>query len=360
MDRINKLILTPFLAIAIMTGAAAFSPKARAASDDVCQGFPIKQRITRLGGPNAFAEGATMNSVADLQDLFNKYETDIRQVLETQGMSEVSDSLFEAVANGQGISEGIVNPGDTFEWMAWRKQGKPTTTSPTCLATSTYYDSFDIRVQTEDDNQITTHTFTAPKICLNLALVNVEKATKPAPEPAAEAPQYSDPSCSISASAYEVQATEPIEINVTGYWARDTGEGIQVEVVNSEGVTVASVPPPYPATVTLDKAGTYTLRGLATNEAGATATCETQVLAERKRRWTLRPFFAYVNPSNDDIQQSRVRPNGVLERSTLSFGGGAGAGISAEYHFTDLIGLEGAVIFAQLDSRFMLDLDEAW
>lgn len=273
--------------ILVFTGAvmaAMMSPPVQAASDDVCEGVPIKQRISRLGGPNSFSEGAVAGSVAELESLFARYQGDLRQVLESQGMAEVADPLFNAIASRQGITEGTVAPGDRFQWMAWRKRGEPTTTSPVCLATDRTYESFEIQVQSEGANEISTHTFSVPKICLNLALVGTQTAAKPAPAP-------------------------------------------------------APVPEPEPA-------------------APAPAP-EAAAPVEDERRWTLRPFFAYVNPS-DDIKQSRVRPNGVSEQSTLSFGGGAGAGISAEYHFTDRLGLEVAAIIAELDSRFMFDLDEAW
>ena len=50
----------------------------------------------------------------------------------------------------------------------------------------------------------------------------------------------------------------------------------------------------------------------------------------------------------------------VNERSDLRLNSGEGLGLSLEYRFNERIGIEGGVDFAQLDSTFMFDLDEAW
>jgi len=347
--RVMFLALVTLIALAFIVGPRA----AHATSHEICAGFPIKQRISRLGGPNSFSQGAQANTIAELQNLFTNYENDLRQVLIDNGMADVADPLFSAVANGEGIGEGTVTPGDSFEWMAWRKRGKPTTTSPACLAGDESYDTFEIAVQTESEQTVATHSFTIPKICLNLAFNGTQVTDKPAMAPAPPPPPA--PSCSITVSPASTTVDTPVEVNVTGTW-----DSITVDVIDESGATVMSVPPPYPSAVTFDKPGAYTLTGTATNEAAETATCEARVVAERVARWTIRPFVAFLDPTGDRAHTQRVRPDGVVEQSTQSFGAEPGVGISAEYHFSDRLGLEVALIAANLDSRFMFDLDDAW
>ncbi|MDH3378659.1 MAG: outer membrane beta-barrel protein [Gammaproteobacteria bacterium] len=329
---------------------------ASAATNDVCAGFPLKNRVNALGGRNSLSEGSQANSVADLQSLFIKYEDDLRQILVENGLADAAEPLFGAVANGEGISEGTVTPGDSFQWMAWRKRGKPASTNPTCLAGDQSYDTFEIEVPTDSGQNITTHSFTVPKICLNLAYNGSDTAAKPVAAAAPAPAPVAAPNCAITVDPASAQVDMPIEVAVSGSWQ---GGDIAVEVLDGTGVQVMTVAPPYPNTVTFSEPGTYTLRGTATNSAGASAICETQVVVDRVARWTLRPFLALLYPTGDDFTESST-PGGVLRASNDSFDDGFGAGISAEYHFSDRLGLEAALILAGLDSEYMLDIGERW
>ncbi|MCP3667281.1 MAG: hypothetical protein GY696_33105 [Gammaproteobacteria bacterium] len=167
------------------------SAEAKAAN---CADVPTKNHVSRLGGPNAFAEGKTVNSLAQLQDLFKKYADDLAAVLDSQGLSELAGPLFSAVSSGSGISESAVKPGDKLEWMAWRRGGKggrPTVSSPVCMATSESYDSYNIDVAVDEGGDIVTYSIVVPKICLNMALAGVNRskaAAKPVAKTAAVAP----------------------------------------------------------------------------------------------------------------------------------------------------------------------------
>jgi hypothetical protein len=169
----------------LMLGFVAVIP---AQAADECAAFPIENRISQLGGSRtSFAEGAQVNSVASLQSQFVNYESDIRQVLDSHGLSHVADALMDSVARGEGLSEGAVQPGDDFEWMAWRREGRPVSTVPVCLNTTRSYDTYDVAVTMDEGATMTTYYFTIPKICMNIAYVGSETVTKPvaaAPAPA--------------------------------------------------------------------------------------------------------------------------------------------------------------------------------
>ncbi len=351
--RLTAVIMT----ICAVAAALLIAPApAVAAANDVCAGFPLKNRINALGGRNSLSEGSQANSVAELQTLFIKYEDDLHQILVESGMADAAEPLFNAVASGEGISEGTVTQGASFQWMAWRKRGKPATTSPTCIAGDRSYDSFEIEVPTDSGQNITTHSFTVPKICLNLAYngsaVAADLLIAPAPAPTPVAA----PNCAITVDPASAQVNMPVEVTASGSWE---GGDIAVEVLDGTGAQVMTVAPPYPNTVTLSEPGTYTLRGTATNSAGASAICETQVVVDSVARWTLRPFLAYLHPSSDAFVETSTQ-DGVPRSSHDTFDDGFGAGISAEYHFSDQLGLEAALIFANLDSEYMLDIGEQW
>ena len=351
--RLTAVIMT----ICAVAAALLIAPApASAATNDICAGFPLKNRVNALGGRNAISEGSQANSVADLQTLFIKYEDDLRQILVDNGLADAAEPLFGAVASGEGISEGTLTPGDSFQWMAWRKRGKPASTNPTCMAGDRSYDSFEIEVPTDSGQNITTHSFTVPKICLNLAYNGSDTTAKPAVAAVPVPIPVAAPNCAITVDPASAQVNMPVEVAVSGSWE---GGDIAVEVLDGTGAQVMTVAPPYPNTVTLSEPGTYTLRGTATNSAGASAICETQVVVDSVARWTLRPFLAYLHPSSDAFIETSTQ-DGVHRSSHDSFDDGVGGGVSAEYHFSDRLGLEVALILANLDSEYMLDIDDLW
>lgn len=171
----------------VLSGGLVFTMQAHAAGE--CDAFPIENRIQSLGGAQtSFAQGTVLDSGETLRAQFSKYEADVRTVLASHGLDHVADALLNAVASGEGISEGTANPGDDFQWMAWRRKGEATTTAPVCLETSQTYDTYEIAVSIDDGNSITTHRFSLPKVCMNIAYLGAESTPKPAPAPIPAAP----------------------------------------------------------------------------------------------------------------------------------------------------------------------------
>jgi len=180
----SKVTCGTRLASVVVLAVAGLAGAGNALAAELCESFPIENRIARLGGSQtSFAEGTYIDSQETLRQQFTKYEADIRRILAQHQLDHVADALFETVASGEGITEGAVRPGDDFEWIAWRRRGDPVTTVPVCLTTSEDYDSFDVAVAMDEGEQITTYHFTIPKICMNIAYLGSESAAKPAPPP---------------------------------------------------------------------------------------------------------------------------------------------------------------------------------
>ena len=115
----NICVVALGLAVALVAGPVT--------ADDACQGHTKRQRLTKLGGPNAF--GSAVNTMAELQQAFETRRDDIVFLLETQGLIDAAPGLFEAVREGR-VVERNLNRGETFRWMAYRWTSKKGSLSP--------------------------------------------------------------------------------------------------------------------------------------------------------------------------------------------------------------------------------------
>ena len=94
------------------------------AQDDGCQGGERVLTVTAFGRPQTTFSREPAATEADLQRLFEKYESDLRKVLELADWEGDPDALFAAVKAG-GAEERSMPPGTEFGWMAFRKKGEP-------------------------------------------------------------------------------------------------------------------------------------------------------------------------------------------------------------------------------------------
>lgn len=317
----------------------AWSNLSSAQDQSLCEAYPLEQRLTALGGRySSISEGVYADSVSHFQELFAKYQTDFRQVLSAQGMSDVADALFAQVARGEGISDTSVKPGDSLEWMALRRKGEPGTVSPVCMATEQAYDSYRVEVPVDKGDSIETYSFVVPRICMNLAYTGKQTTSKPAP-----------PSCGITAPT-EVVAGEPFEVNVSGNWKEAS-----VSVIYEQDQVITTLAASYPQSMSLDKPGLYRLRAEVSNQGSEVAHCETQVLVNRDTAWTIRPFFAAIRTDDDEIVN---RDNGL--RSAFQTNSGFGGGVGVEYHLNDRFGIEARLVFGWPEARLNVDTETQW
>lgn len=227
-----------------------------------------------------------------------------------------------------------------------------------------FADRFDTTYRFEATNSapgtttVETYTFVIPKVCLNLAFDGVttteetgaaatcsESATvDPCPRPQVEltAPE-------------EALAREPFPVSATGNGA------LALQVTCPEGETLEYDSPSSPVSgdPTCRRAGEAGVSATVTTEFGDTATATDTVNVLRNSAWTIRAFGGPLS-GDDFFMTNRIRSNGVNERTKLKVEDGFLAGVGAEYHFNDRVGLEGALLLGNLDSTFILDLNDDW
>ena len=92
--------------------------------DNGCQGGDRVAAVTAFGRPQTTFSREPAATEADLQRLFVQYEDDLRKVLELAGWNGDPDQLFAAVRAGE-ATEVSLSPGTEFEWLAFRKGGRP-------------------------------------------------------------------------------------------------------------------------------------------------------------------------------------------------------------------------------------------
>lgn len=118
-------------------------------AQEVCQGFDKEQQIMRLGSRNAFSKDG-VKSPADLETQLREDRASLEAVLGDHGLGHLTDAFLAAVA-GNGLSERNIERGESFEWMALRKDGKPTTTGRVCFASSRTFDAYVVEVEETDE-----------------------------------------------------------------------------------------------------------------------------------------------------------------------------------------------------------------
>lgn len=95
---------------------------------------------------------------------------------------------------------------------------------------------------------------------------------------------------------------------------------------------------------------------------GYEAACSASAVLTREpfnARWILRGFGGPVSAKGDEYRLTEV-VDGVEERTELHLGSGTLFGLSAEYLFSNRLGVEAAVMSGDLDSGWMFDRGELW
>ncbi len=250
--------------------------EAAAAADPVCKGYPTVRRVGSLGGRNTFSKQPA-NTQEALRSLFVLHESEIRQVLASQGAGDLADGLFQAVASGEGVSQRDLRRGEIFQWMAWRRAGKATATKDLCFAATKLYRTWVVRVVQEtksaDCNKIdrTTHTFLIPEICLNIAYEGakteqIEKPPVPAPVCQLKVQRMCDPSRKDVVDA--TGSSSGVEVTRKG----PDGSGTIIAAGSTNLTWSGQLSNPYEPT-------TYTARGSNVDNCGRPQTCEKSVTA---------------------------------------------------------------------------------
>ncbi|MGB5295174.1 MAG: hypothetical protein WBP34_09515, partial [Thermoanaerobaculia bacterium] len=139
-----------------------------------------------LGRPGSTFSPHSARNLEEMKDLFDRFEDDIRIVLEKGGWGGNADDVFitmRAAQEGDGtVTKTTIAPGHTLKWMANRKGGQPSVIMNPRWAAKEPMPAWKILVESNGSE----YAFIVPVTCMNLALDSSKALPKP--------------SCSIKAS----------------------------------------------------------------------------------------------------------------------------------------------------------------
>ncbi len=289
------------LLLALGMSLAAAGP-ALADDHESCLTSGMKQ-ITVLGiSPVA---KAPINDRAGMSAYLDSIRPDVEAIMARKGMADRTDDVLNALRSGDGVTESQLERGDVIDWMIFRTgAGKVGVgVGPYCLAIQKPYGVFEVALVDEEDLgdsiRRTTHTFVIPKICANLAFGGSTTETVPKPQP---------------------KKTE----------------------MDDKPAPAPTPPPPPPPPAP-----------------PAPADPEPMIEPEPDwdSRWTLRGFPLTMNTDDDTADTVAVD---FSERSVLSMDGGTGFGFAAEYRPNARLGIEGALLYAQVEPMLVFDSFTEW
>lgn len=126
--------------------------------------------IRELGTGNRFC-GFYIDDVRELEIFLSQYRGDVDLVLRTAGFDTDGMELLSVIAEGR-VREVRVPVGTELEWMAVRKNRRPTLVERVRWAGSEPFDAFEIALEANGSE----HRLLIPKNCGNLSLLSSEVA----------------------------------------------------------------------------------------------------------------------------------------------------------------------------------------
>lgn len=257
-----------------------------------------------LGRPGSTFSPHSARNLEEMKDLFDRFETDIRVVLEKGGWGGNPDDVFatmRAAKEGDGtVTKTSINPGDTMKWMANRKGGEPSVVMNPRWAAKEPVPAWKILVVSGD----TEYTFIVPETCMNLAYKSSRSVAAP------------KPTCNISATydsatdLITVKGSSDGEFKITE--AGIPGGKGSVADLKSTG--------PMSWTFTPKTDGTYTFNGQSVKD-GQTQTCTASVRVGKAKAACA--IDVIVDPETKVISVDTSRTTGDFELTSLTLPDGS-------------------------------------
>jgi len=252
-----------------------------------------------LGRPGSTFSPHSARNLEEMKDLFDRFEDDIRIVLDKGGWGGDADDVFETMRSAQEgdgtVTKTSIAPGETLKWMANRKGGEPSVIMNPRWAAKESIPAWKIVVVSGD----TEYAFIVPETCMNLAYKSSRSVAKP------------KPSCNIKAT-YD-KASDMI--TVTG---SSDGEFKITEAGLPGGkgsVSDLKSTGPMSWTFTPKTDGTYTFNGQSVKD-GQTQTCTASVLVGKAKAACA--IDVKVDPETHIISVDSSRTQGDFELTSLT------------------------------------------
>ena len=299
MSRLKSLKITLGIGLALMALQVLSVVPAQAQVD-----------IYVLGRPGSTFSPHSARNLEEMKDLFDRFEADIRVVLEKGGWDGDPDDVFKTMRSAQEgdgtVTKTTIQPGHTMKWMANRKGGEPSVVMNPRWAAKEPMQAWKILVESKGQE----HTFIVPVTCMNLALDSSTPKVLP------------KPSCSIKAT-YD-QATDTI--TVTG-----SSDG-EFKITNAgipggrDSVGDLKETGPMTWTFTPQTDGTYSFSAEAEKD-GQKVTCTTSVRVGKAKAACA--IDVSVDPETNMISIDSGRSKGDFEMTGFTLPDGSAGDMAA-------------------------------
>lgn len=214
------------------------------------------EKITRLG-QHPFYKSKDVQP-GDLKKIALERPGDVKMGFEEAGYGELVFAFLEQIQKAD-IRTTELNPGDTLQWMLYKKGKKVMVLKDAVYEGKKPASAYTFVIFRDGK----TYEFIVPKICANISL----KDTREVPAPA----------CALALAASEVEAGKPVKVDVC---ASQNALKTTVEVSDPAGAVVKTVdltPANCSTEITLDKAGEYSVTAVSEGQYGmkSTNSCKT-------------------------------------------------------------------------------------
>lgn len=261
-----------------------------------------------LGRPGSTFSPHSARNLEEMKDLFDRFEDDLRIVLDKGGWSGNADDVFttmRAAQEGDGtVTKTTIAPGHTLKWMANRKGGEPSVIMNPRWAAKEPMPAWKILVESNGSE----YTFIVPVSCMNLALDSSRAMPKP--------------TCNIKAT-YDPAVNM---ITVTG--SSDGEFKITDASLPSGKASVSDLKSTGPTTWTFtpEMDGTYSFNAQAEKD-GQTVTCTTSVLVGKPKAACA--IDVTVDPETHMISIDTSRSTGDFEMTGVTLPDGTAVDVAA-------------------------------
>ncbi len=282
------------LALAVALLQAALTAGVSAQQEE-CIGGDRVRSVDVWGSPATTFSPTPARTLEELKSQFAAYEADYAEVLRQAGWEGNPEDLFATVRNAQeggAVTFRSAPKGTEFEWMAYRRRGKPACVKDVIWIGRDPFPAWQIIVESKGVE----YTFVLPQDCLNLGFEKGQRRDVP------------PPTCNVDAS---FDADRDI-IAITG---SSNVPDFRIVAVQGPGASLEQLESAGGGRWTLQPGadGTFTFTARATADYGKQSECSARVAVVRKK-----PELRLTASADPDTNLITVDANGSIGDVSLT------------------------------------------
>lgn len=220
----------------------------------------------------------------DLAKIAAKYAEQVKAGFELAGSADLYDD-FMAQLQAVKIDPIDVNPGDSIEWMIFKKNNKIEVKKDVVWTAKNPFNAYRFiisRVVEEDGKKLQKDfEFIVPKVCGNISLksTKIEDITPPPPPPQRV---NNPPTCVLTVTPDEIMAGQAVTMDASGSNDPDGSIASVKFVISKDGATIEEkvlTAAPFVYTTHIKKAGNIKIAAIVTDNEGLVApgVCEKEI-----------------------------------------------------------------------------------